>query len=214
MEEKIILCCLPLSWNFVPRQFFLSWYDMHQYSLGKYRLALMTSDGAYSDTLRDDMAKNAMLINCDYIYWIDADQTYPSNSPEVLMKHIDSGKMIVGGVTPHRANGYPNIYAACDDSPLYKQSKTLLGGGLVKVDATGLGGIMMNPEVFRKMEYPWFRMSWDKEINDRLGMDFTFYKNCERAGIDVWCDTDLVYGHLITQSIPLRAEKGLLTLCH
>ena len=183
---------------------------MQDYAHGKYRLAIMTRDAAYSDKLRDLMARDAMQIPCDYIFWIDADQTYPPDSPERLMKHIDSGKLVVGGLVPHRGNGLPNVYMAIPGSPLYRHRKVYEGEGVIKVDAMGLGGVMMNPEVFRKMEYPWFRQYWDESIKDALGMDFTFYKNCARAGIDVWCDTSLVYGHLALKNVPLTIEKRMI----
>ena len=183
---------------------------MQQYSVGRYHMAIMASDGAYSDTLRDDMARKVIKLNPDYILWIDADQVYPANTPEILMKHVDSGKLVVGGITPHRTNGQPNVWSSIPDSPLYKPREVYAGDGVIKADATGLGGIMMSPEVFKKMEYPWFRMSWDKEINDRLGMDFTFYANCRRAGIDVWCDTDLKYGHLAVREVPMQIKQRII----
>ncbi len=183
---------------------------MHQYSFGKYELAIMTSDGAYSDLLRDNMATNVMKLNPDYILWLDADQTYPANTPEVLMKHVDDGKLVVGGLTPHRGSGKPNVWESIPGSPLFNPRDIYVNDGLVKVDGMGLGGVMMSPEVFRKMDYPWFRMLWNEEINSKLGMDFTFYNNCKKHGIDVWCDTDLVYGHLAVRSVPMEIKQRII----
>lgn len=172
-------------------------------------MVIMTRSLAYSDKLKDLMARDCLKIPCDYIFWIDADQTYPKDTPERLMKHIDSGKSIVGGLVPHRGNGLPNIYNSIPGSSLYQHKKVYPGDGLIKVDAMGFGGVMMKPEVFQKMEYPWFRMKWNNEINDMLGMDFTFYGNCAKAGIDVWCDTDLVFDHLAVKSVPMTIEKRI-----
>jgi hypothetical protein len=212
MKEKMVLCCLPLSWEYVPRFFFLSWYDMHQYSFGKYRMVIMTSEGAYSDQLRDKMATEATKVNPDYILWIDADQTYPWNTPEILMKHIDDGKMVVGVVVPHRGSGLPNVWTSIPDTPLFNPRDISLKCGVIKVDAMGLGGVMMHPSVFKKIPYPWFRMSWDKEFNVRPGMDFTFYNNCKRNGIDVWCDTNLVFGHLAVGEVPMKLSKRIVEI--
>jgi hypothetical protein len=158
------------------------------------------------------MATKALEVNPDYLLWIDADQTYPANTPEVLMRHVDSGKEVVGGLVPHRATGNPNVWKNIPNSHLYQPREVYLKEGLIQVDAMGFGGVMMTPNTLRKMEYPWFRMSWDKEINDELGMDFVFYANCKRAGIDVWCDTDLVFGHLAVKSVPLKLSKGVISL--
>jgi len=184
---------------------------MTQYAIGKYKMAILTCDGAYQDKIRDMIAAKALEVKPDYIFWVDADQTYPENTPEVLMRHIDAGKMIVGGLVPHRSTGNPNVWKSIPNSPLYQPREVYPGEGLIKVDSMGQGGMMMNPEVLRKMEYPWFRMSWNPEIRDMIGMDFTFYANCKRAGIDVWCDTDLVFGHLAVKEVPMKLSKRILS---
>jgi len=212
MSDKLILCCLPLSWDYVARFFFLSWSDMQEYSVGRYRMALLTCDGAYQDKIKDMMATKALGVNPDYILWLDADQTYPANTPEVLMRHIDSGKDVVGGLVPHRTTGNPNVWKNIPDSHLYQPREVYPNDGLIKVDGMGFGGVMMTPKVFSKMPYPWFRMSWDNEINDRIGMDFVFYANCKRTGIDVWCDTDLVFGHLAVKSIPMKLSQRIMSI--
>ena len=98
---KHIICCIPLSWEYIPRLFFLSWYNMQLYAQGKYHLSIHTNTMCYSDHARDILVKEALKHKPDYILFIDADQVYPANTPEVLMKHADSGKLVVGGITPH-----------------------------------------------------------------------------------------------------------------
>jgi len=203
-----IICCIPLSWEYIPRLFFLSWYNMQTYATGRYQFSIHTNTMCYSDTARDILAKEAIKHNPDYLLWIDADQIYPANTPEILMNHIDSGKLIVGGLTPHGVSGQPLAYDMIDTAGLCRARALPLQQGVVKVGALGLGGIMMSPEVFKILEYPWFRMKWSKRAGFRPGMDFQFFGHCKKAGIDVWADTDLIFGHVVVGLREMKEPKA------
>ena len=85
-----------------------------------------------------------------------------------------------------------------------------LNQGLIKVDGMGLGGVMTSPQVFRIFERPWFCQMWNTEERYRPGVDFQFYANCKRAGIDVWCDTDLVYGHMAVRPVKMNVKETMV----
>lgn len=202
---KKIICCVPLSWDYVPKLFFISWFAMQKYCIGKYDLELLTGLGCYSDTMRDKLVDEARLHKPNYIVWIDADQTYSEDTLEVLANHVDDGKLVVGGLTPMRLSGFPNVHKFVhEDGLTVRDKKVNSNQGVVKVDAMGLGGIMMSPKVFKILEPPYFRTTWKWSIAGRPGMDFQFYSNCKKAGVDVWCDTDLVYGHVTVDSIGIK----------
>jgi len=160
------------------------------------------------DTMRDDLVITARKHKPDYILWIDADQLYPENTPEVLMKHIDSGKSVVGGLTPQNMQGGVNVYDFVHNDGIMQMQNALPGQGLIKVDAMGMGGVMMKPEVFDELDLPCFTMRWNSKLARYPGEDVQFYVNCKKAGIDVWCDTDLVFGHIVTRAIVIEAGGG------
>jgi len=207
-----------LSWEYVPKVFALSLFDMAQYAAGKYHFGMITNCSCYSDSGKDKLTQEVMGHNPDYILWLDADQTYPANTPEILMKHIDDGKLVVGGVSPlkkksdNELDGKPSVWDIDIISNTVRWREIFLRQGLVKVDAMGLGGIMVNPEVFKTMEYPWFRRMWNESEKELLGADFSFYANCKKANIDVWCDTNLIFGHMEVRQIEMRAKTGMIEL--
>jgi len=215
---KNIICCMPLSWEYVPKLFALSLFDMAQYAAGKYHLGMLTNGGCYQDSSRDALAQKVMEFSPDYILWLDADQMYPANTPEILMKHVDNGKMVVGGVSPLKKksnsglDGKPSIWDLDISSNRVRHREIFTHHGLIKVEGMGLGGIMVNPEVFKIMEYPWFRRMWNQEEKALLGADYSFYANCKKANIDVWCDTNLIFGHVEVCPIEMRAKKGMIEL--
>jgi hypothetical protein len=191
---------------------------MWQYSVGRYNFAMITNGGCYGDTARDALASEAIKHDPDYILWLDADQTYPGNTPEVLARHIDSGLSVVGGVSPLKKlsnpdlDGKPSVWDIDEKTDLCRHREIMLDQGVIRVDGMGLGGVMVNPNVFRTVEYPWFRISWNPKTHHRPAVDLQFYGNCKRAGVDVWCDTGLIYGHVATRQIPLKAQKPRLII--
>lgn len=204
---KTIVACVPLSWDFVPALFFHSWNQMHYYSHNKYDLRLVSTNSCYMDKMRDDLVVIARRHKPDYILWIDADQTYPPDTPEVLMKHIDSGKSIVGGLTPQNMTGGSNVYDFVHDDGILVRRDIIPGKGLHKVDAMGMGGVMTKPDVYEKLDLPCFTMRWDSKLARCPGEDVQFYANCKKEGIDVWCDSDLVFGHITTRSLVFVAAE-------
>lgn len=168
------------------------------------------------DMARDNLAKEALKHNPDYLLWLDADQIYPGNTPEVLMNHIDGGKLAVGGVSPLKKlsdpglDGTPSVWDINTDINLARHRKIFINHGLLKVDGMGLGGVMTSPELFKTLKYPWFRQVWNKKDKRRLSVDLQFFSNCKKAGIDVWCDTDLIFGHVTVRPIKLKAQEGMI----
>jgi hypothetical protein len=191
---------------------------MAQHANEKYNLAVLTNGGCYGDSSRDALTVEVMKHNPDYILWLDADQMYPGNTPEILMNHIDSGKSVVGGVSPLKKksnnglDGKPSIWDLDVINNRVRHREVYLHRGLIQVDGMGLGGIMVNPEVYKTMEYPWFRRMWNENEVALLGADYSFYANCKKAGVDVWCDTDLIFGHVEVRPIELRELKSRIVI--
>ena len=202
---KRIVACVPLSWDFVPALFFHSWNKMMYYAQGKYDLRLISTSSCYMDTMRDDLIIAAQRHKPDYLLWLDADQLYQEETPGILMKHLDAGKSIVGGLTPKGMEGEVNVYDIVHGDGIITAVRVAPGHGLVKVDAMGMGGVMMKPEIFEELDLPCFTMRWDSKLARYPGEDIQFYANCKKKGIDVWCDTNLVFGHIVTRAIILEA---------
>ena len=189
-EKKHIVVAVPFAREFIYCPFFLTWSAMLMYSKDKYDLSLVTTHGPYIDSNRDELILQAYLMEPDYILFLDDDQTYPSNTPEILMAH---DKMVVGGVTPRKESGTPMLWDYKDTVKFWSSldGKT----GLAKVTGMGMAGVLINAKVFYKLEYPYFKMH-SKPTYQEMGEDITFYLKCRDAGIDVWADLDLQYGHL------------------
>lgn len=196
---KKVVVVSPMSWDYVPTSFLLSWTNILTYAIGRYHMPIIVNKTPYLDYARDSLAKEALKENPDYILWLDADQTYPQETPEILMKHVDDGKLVVGGVTPLRQTGQAMIYDFTNKRHVVKFRKKFKPRAKpIKVGGMGMGGIMVHPAVFKRLKYPYFQMEWNKETDRKSGEDIVFYQNCKDVGLDVWCGTDLHYGHIVS----------------
>ena len=127
-------------------------------------------------------------------------------TPEILMNHIDSGKDVVGGMTPHREDGEPMVYDINKDGSMSKKN-IKPHTGIKKIGGMGFGGVMMKPKIFDTLDVECLQSSWHPELNIKIGEDLTFFTNCKKHNIDVWCDTDLCFDHLIVSSLKFHKKK-------
>lgn len=206
-EKKKVTIAIPLSWTHCYSPFMLSLLQMCLYSADKFKIAVYTSNTSLIDKMREVLAEEVQTTDPDYILWLDADQLYPMETIAKLAKHIDEGHLVVGGVTPDKHTAKPMVYrfltpeGSCAQDRGFKVSR-----GLVQVDAMGFGGIMMAADVLKKIEPPYFPRTRDEAMQSFVGEDFGFYNNCRKAGIDVWCDTDLHYSHMVGTAVNVNRK--------
>ena len=212
MENKIrkIALCVPMSWSFIPVEFFMSFMGMVHREQNRSEIQIVIDRSCYLDQCRNNGITNALTYNPDYILCLDADQVYPDNTIEKLCDDIDAGHEIVGGFTHSRANGEPlvYIYNSVFKGMAQQKEKMMPKKGLFACTAMGMGGIMFNPKVFKKVTFPWFRTGYTEpeegkaiDKQNYIGEDIYFFKRCADAGIKAYVDIDLKFGHLKTKPI-------------
>jgi len=204
-------CCIPLDWEWMPKNFVMCMLGIqsHAYRSGEYEVTFFY--GRYINFGRQKLAEAAIDAKMDYIFWIDADQTYPEDTISVLLKH---DKDIVGGITGKRNDGSPCVwnFTTLEEQLMFRQTKLLKQlntkamTGLHKVECLGMGGILTKINVFDKIPSPWFQTVYiyaNAEIRggDSIGEDVYFYQKAKEAGLEVWVDTDIVFGHMSFRTV-------------
>ena len=190
---KTVAFCIPVNWDYVPIPFFGSFLRMMGYAQGKYHILSYIARASSVNHMRTEATEKALDAGADYILHLDVDEVYPEDTPERLMKHIDDGKEVVGGLYISRINDTRSAFEFINDRGTTRPLPIEPNTGLQKVDSMGFGGIMTSVEVFDKIEKPWF-----------FGVighceDVAFCHKCKKAGVQVWVDTDLQYGHLVLE---------------
>ena len=162
-------------------------------AMGKgYTLAQSYSSGSNICKMRAKAASSALETEATWLLFIDADTVFPRNGTAILdmietMKrreiHILSG-MYVGKQPPYSPIAYMTTPEGTTEIREFPDS------GLMEVDSVGAGLLMIDTEVLRKVQRPWFKMD---EVE---GEDQYFCNKARAAGYKVWLDCALRLGHV------------------
>lgn len=197
---KKVLILIPLSWEYVHKNFMWSVMQWALFLKDKYDLGVVDGSSTFMDSTRDKLLEIAETKKkYDYILQLDADQTYPLETLDVLTGHIDAGHKCVTGLTASRQYGWPLAFEFSSiDPPRYKRIRNFdVNAGLVKVDGTGLGGVMIHRSVLDQVPFPRFMMHYDDYLRRPPGDDVMFFVGLKKAGIDCYVDTKLRFGHMV-----------------
>jgi len=91
-------------------------------------------------------------------------------------------------------------YKSIPDDEMYS-------GDLVRVDATGTGCLLFNMDVFLKVLPPWFEFGL--RDGKPIGEDINFCSKARASGVDIYVDTGIEVGHLVTMTV----NKSLHQIC-
>lgn len=134
---------------------------------------------------RENLAKQALEINADYMLWLDSDMMFPSTTAMRLMSH---DKDIVAANYMKRSSplttvAYPERGKWDEWLPLENQEE------LEEVEGIGMGCILMKTHVLKDIERPWFAFEYKDE--SWHGEDFYFQSKLREAGYKLWVDMNI-----------------------
>ncbi len=174
------------------------------------------SEGAKQAVARDRerLRQRALKEGFEYLLFLDQDIIAPSN---VIERLVSNGKEVCCGLyfnyfesrlrTGEKIVEFAPVYYTWFDSGLKEIgiSKQLGYGSvfpsrLVEIKKGGLGCALIHKSVLEKIK---FRL----EKNVAYHADFTFFKDCEKRGLQAWLDSSVLCKHII--SLPKEAlEEG------
>jgi len=197
----------PLVDSTIPVSFFTSFTCMEK---PREYVVLMPQfpHGPYSGNIadaRNSLVEQAQKEGAKYLFMLDTDQVYPSNTLTKLM----SNKVDVCGVRVHRRwmpfdpiflRGDIGKYLSVPDEEMYS-------GNLIDVDATGSGCLLFDMTVFDRVEYPWFKL--DIQDGESVGEDIYFCSKARKKDVRICVDTSIEVGHLTT----IEVNRWLHQIC-
>ena len=156
-------------------------------------LYLRPTGGGPIDAVRNDLVRLAQLHECTHIWMADTDQIYPQ---DVLMRMLEHERDIIAAKVHRRKPPYdPILYRGTLDDFTDVPVEEWKDGGLIEVDATGFGSVLIKMNVFDAIEKPWFVFdlyNYEKPVGEDIG----FYVKAKAAGFKVWVDCSIKIGHL------------------
>ena len=136
---------------------------------------------------REQAAKHFLESDCDYLLFLDSDMVPPA---DMLIKLIEHDKDIVSALAFRRVPNYePCIFK--DDMEFYLDYPK----GLIEIEGVGMACTLIKRKVFEAVPEPWFFP------NKILGEDLSFCVRARHAGFKIFCDTELICGHVTQETI-------------
>jgi hypothetical protein len=186
---------MPTTEPKLDRQFVFTFLAMDK---PDYTLMLPSFPSMNISALRNDLVKQAIVDECDYLIMLDTDQIYPVDTITKLLSH----KKEIVGARVHRR--YPPFEALMYEGELTKYrhvpDEKCYSGKLVEVDATGSGCLCIDMRVFEKLNEPWFLETRGPD-GKTIGEDIFFCHNAKQQGISIYVDTSIDVGHLSTMVV-------------
>lgn len=161
------------------------------------------------DKVRNGLVFQALESDCTHILMMDTDQSYPPDTIDRLVHHAENGLDIVGlrvhrryppfdPLLLKRAPAHANY--TYETMPMAEWS----GKELVEVDATGCGCLLINLQVFERIEPPWFELHTDQPDHGAVrsvGEDVYFCEKAKAAGFRIFVDVSMEVGHIASMLV-------------
>jgi len=191
---------IPLSWHYVPSDFFDSCLVMN-----KHNAEVIRSSFGPIHEMRNTIALRALELDCTHLIFLDCDMVYPRDTITRLLSH---DKEIVGALTFKRC---PDFNPLCYSGEPYKMIQIdPVPEELFEVTATGTGCLMIKTHVFENLDYPWFEFV--NHEGNLVGEDINFCYNAREKGFKVYVDPNVRTEHLSQTRVNwnlYQIQKGL-----
>lgn len=151
---------------------------------------------------RNQLVDMFLKSDCEYIFFVDVDLGLPNFGLKQLVEH----KLpVVGGlyfqrVPPHHPLiCYQDVFTKDFHQYIHKREYKK---GLVRVDATGAGCLLIHRNVFKQLRKPYFL---DPPYSN--SEDFYFCEKLKEKGIALYVDTDVVLTHSTETLITVKDKE-------
>lgn len=173
-----------------------------------YEVKIYMLSSTVIDRARNHLVRDALKDGCDYIMFIDADMLLPPNAVDNLIDmnvgiasglYFTKGKPYLPVARVKKKDSYsPEKWDTDDD---HRYLETFEFNKIMKVAAVGMGCCLIKSEIFRKLEYPWFKFEWKKRDGNvfQLAEDLYFCENALKEGYDTYLNTGIVCEHFGTE---------------
>ncbi len=204
MTDCNLAICLPVSWPWVPREFFTTVLsmvmpansrDMRRCGVDSYRVLVDKSFPL--DLSRNRLVAKALELGATHVLFLDADMTFPAG---LLQKLLENDADICGALYFKRTPPFaptPSHFGAGGDPQMLSPVTLPDEPGIVECDVVGMGATLIRREVFEALEKPWFYYEPYRPTGEMIVTeDVPFCRNAKNAGFEIVCDTRITCGHL------------------
>jgi hypothetical protein len=146
------------------------------------------------DSLLHEARRNAVLkakgLNATHIFFFDSDMGIQSDAVSKLLSY---DKDIVGVNYHAKALPLRSVIKFQDENGVVIQAE-VPQNSLFKCFACGTGAMLIKMDVFDRIDQPWFFYEMTPTLS--MGEDVWFCRQAQRAGIEVWCSSEIECKHI------------------
>ncbi len=187
-----VLAAVPMRHDYLHRRFAFTFSTM----VKPVHFECADIPRAHVESARNAAVRTARDLKFTHLLFLDDDHILP---PDTFLRLWRMDVPVAAALAFRRVAPYEPVVGTWGLMPDGKSGVHLrpdwIGTGVRKVDAVGFAGVLIKVEVFEELErkkLPWFK--WNGDAG--MGEDFSFCLSCKDAGVEIWCDTDLILPHI------------------
>lgn len=150
-------------------------------------LLFSMAQGTYLHQQREDLIEPLIQSAASHVLCIDSDMRFPPDALEQLLRR---GKRIIG--VNYSTRRRPIIPTAVKDTKPYYTFAGPDEPEIMQVDMLGMGLVLIDLDVMRKLDQPRFPSGWNNAQKRHLGEDYTWCRRVrETLQEEIWIDNQL-----------------------
>lgn len=189
-----VLCAVPMRGNYLHRKFAFTFSAMVKPA----HFECCDIVRAHVESARNAVAKYALERQFTHVLFLDDDHILPG---DLFTRLYSIGAPVAASLAFKRIAPYEPVLGTWGimegGTPGVMIKPEWIRTGVRKVEAVGFAAVLIQTSVFQTLQdkkLGWFK--WGE-----LGEDFGFCYACQEAGIDIYCDTDLIVDHIGEEQI-------------
>lgn len=153
---------------------------------------------------RNRLVREAIRSEADYIWFLDDDQPFfpggdgrPSDLDALLAHQLDA---VIPLSCRRGAPFLPLLYDGLirEGTTAAQHYLTDDEHGLIPVAAAGFAGLLIKTSVLQRLGSDgWFEFVHPPDNYDDYSEDFPFYAKLQKAGVQLYCDLEVRFGHAV-----------------
>jgi hypothetical protein len=157
-------------------------------------------EGTVIDKARNELVAMALKDNCDFILFVDSDIIMPKEGIDCL---INMDVDISSGLYFSKGKPYMPV-ARVKDGDRHFFLEDFEYNEIFEISGVGMGMCLIKTDVFRNMEYPYFKLEWREKdgIKYQIAEDLYFCEEALKKGYKTYLNTGVVCQHWGTEAGP------------
>lgn len=163
----------------------LSLLEMVTHSKYEFHFVVATEGHTVAEN-RNYIVVQAKNAQCDYLLFVDDDMVFPLDMLDKLLSHK---KEVIGVVSHSRMLPLKRTISAM-------KYPNELPSTLFRVEGAGTGIMLIDMNVFDKIQKPYFHFTFFDSGLIQFSEDIWFCERVQNAGMSVWCDPTIEIKHI------------------